>query len=245
MRIFFIRHGDPNYKDDCLTDIGRLQAAAMAERMKDEGVTEIISSSCGRAYETAKHLADKLSLPITQYDELREIAWGAKDSEDTLPRHGHPWLVAADMIAENETVRIDDWQNAEPYSRSLVVESSKRVADCLDTIFEAHGFKREGEYYRITGDDTSKTVAIFSHGGVSAAAFSHLFNIPFPQSCAMFHIDHTAISLVDIGNDPATSKHDPKMQVPLSRGTLVMPRIHYIGEYQHIKGLTTGRPAEY
>ena len=45
MRVFFIRHGHPNYKDDCLTDLGRKQAAAMAERMANESVGEIISSA--------------------------------------------------------------------------------------------------------------------------------------------------------------------------------------------------------
>ena len=28
MKIYFIRHGDPDYKNDCLTELGRKQAAA-------------------------------------------------------------------------------------------------------------------------------------------------------------------------------------------------------------------------
>ena len=53
MRIVFVRHGHPNYEKDCLTDLGRLHAAAAAERLAAEGITEIYSSTCGRAYETS------------------------------------------------------------------------------------------------------------------------------------------------------------------------------------------------
>ena len=43
MRIIFIRHGEADYKNDCLTGIGRKQAELTAERLCDEGVEEIIS----------------------------------------------------------------------------------------------------------------------------------------------------------------------------------------------------------
>ena len=47
MRIYFIRHGHPNYTLDCLTDIGRQQAEACAERLKDAGIQQIFPSSQG------------------------------------------------------------------------------------------------------------------------------------------------------------------------------------------------------
>ena len=31
MRIIFVRHGEPDYENDCLTETGRRQAAAAAE----------------------------------------------------------------------------------------------------------------------------------------------------------------------------------------------------------------------
>ena len=33
MRILFIRHGDPDYEHDCLTELGRRQALAVSERL--------------------------------------------------------------------------------------------------------------------------------------------------------------------------------------------------------------------
>ena len=53
MRIVFVRHGEPDYTHDCLTEQGKLQALAAAERLREEGIEEIFSSPLGRAAETA------------------------------------------------------------------------------------------------------------------------------------------------------------------------------------------------
>ena len=54
MKIIFIRHGDPNYELDCLTEVGIEQAKALGEYMKDIPVDGVFSSPHGRAYLTAK-----------------------------------------------------------------------------------------------------------------------------------------------------------------------------------------------
>ena len=41
MRILFVRHGDPDYKNDCLTELGREQAEAVSRRLLPEGISEI------------------------------------------------------------------------------------------------------------------------------------------------------------------------------------------------------------
>ena len=35
MRIVFVRHGEPDYAHDCLTERGRIQAQAAAERIAE------------------------------------------------------------------------------------------------------------------------------------------------------------------------------------------------------------------
>ena len=37
MRIVFVRHGEPDYEHDCLTETGVRQAEQAAERLKEEG----------------------------------------------------------------------------------------------------------------------------------------------------------------------------------------------------------------
>ena len=41
MRLLIIRHGDPDYERDCLTERGRVQARAAAERLREEGISVI------------------------------------------------------------------------------------------------------------------------------------------------------------------------------------------------------------
>ena len=53
MRMVFVRHGEPDYEKDCLTEIGKKQAEAAAERLEREGIAEIYASPMGRASETA------------------------------------------------------------------------------------------------------------------------------------------------------------------------------------------------
>ena len=44
MLLYIIRHGDPDYKTDTLTDRGKLQAEAVGKRMYDAGIERIFSS---------------------------------------------------------------------------------------------------------------------------------------------------------------------------------------------------------
>ena len=73
MKIVFVRHGHPNYEKDCLTELGHEQAKAAAERLKDEKFDMIFSSSCGRAYETACHIAAFHGKEVQKLDFMREI----------------------------------------------------------------------------------------------------------------------------------------------------------------------------
>ena len=79
MRLIFVRHGHPDYQNDCLTDLGHLQAEAAAKRLYHEGIQQIYSSTCGRAFQTAEHTAQLLGISeIIPCDFLREIRWGSR-----------------------------------------------------------------------------------------------------------------------------------------------------------------------
>ena len=111
-----------------------------------------------------------------------------------------------------------------PYCKSKVINSAKTVTEGLDAWLAALGYQREGDYYRVVGESTAKTVAMFSHGGSSSVALSHIFNIPFPQICGMLHPDFTSITVVDFSD---------------KRGELFYPKISLMNDAEHIKGLDT------
>lgn len=54
MLLYIVRHGDPIYETDSLTDRGRRQAEAVGKRLLDAKIDRIFSSPMGRAKETAE-----------------------------------------------------------------------------------------------------------------------------------------------------------------------------------------------
>ena len=53
MLLFFLRHGDPIYDPDSLTELGRRQAEALGRRLAAYGLDRIFVSTSNRAVETA------------------------------------------------------------------------------------------------------------------------------------------------------------------------------------------------
>ena len=110
MRILFIRHGEPDYEKDDLTETGLRQAELVAQRLKDEGIEEIWSSTQGRALNTAKFTADLLGLPVKTADFIREISWGSTNGEK-LFAGGHPWDIADEMARRGMDLNDPDWRS--------------------------------------------------------------------------------------------------------------------------------------
>ena len=217
MKIYFVRHGHPNYIDDCLTEKGHEQAEIAAENLKDSGIEVIYSSSKGRAVQTAEHTAKRLGLEVLQCDFMREIRWDSIDGS-SLIADGHPWNASNYRVSQSLTLRDDNWCDDEQYRNSRVVESVKIVTDGVDEWLASLGFVREGEYYRVSENIPYKTVAMFSHAGASGAALSHILNIPFPQFCAGFHINFVSSFVVNFADKP---------------GELIYPQLMFLDDVLH------------
>jgi broad specificity phosphatase PhoE len=108
MLVYFVRHGEsasnaapgamalPGNQGDRLTDLGFEQARAVAERLGDAGATRILTSSLRRARETAAVIAERLDLPVTEVEELRELResdeFGELSLEDQRLRRWSVWM---------------------------------------------------------------------------------------------------------------------------------------------------------
>ena len=85
MILYYLRHGDPIYDPDSLTEYGHVQADALSKRLKYSGLDYLFSSPSNRARLTADPTAKALNLPVEIEDFLSEdITWG----EFTLPLDG-------------------------------------------------------------------------------------------------------------------------------------------------------------
>ena len=221
MRIVFVRHGEPDYARDCLTERGRIQAAAAAERLRDEGIEEIWSSPMGRARETAAATSKILDLPVKTLDYMRELRWGSIDGTP-VPADGHPWDLADEMAGQGWDLTNPAWREHPFFANNLVTANADFVAAKTDEWLLSLGYARNGAYYRCARTDSEqRTVALFSHGGSSAAAMGHILNLTFPYACALFHLEFTGITVIRLARKP---------------GAQTLPCLELCNDGRHIRG---------
>lgn len=220
MKIIFVRHGHPDYRKDCLTEIGHLHGNAVALRLRDEKIDRICSSSCGRARETAEHIAQYHALSVETFDFMREIGWGSIDGTE-LFKNGHPWLTIDDMIENGEELNDPDFATGARFSNNKTIFDIERVSNGFDEWLSSLGYEREGHYYRVIRKNDDRVVMV-SHGGASSAALARLFSLPFPLVAAIVGADYTAITVVSFEGE---------------EGKLVMPRFELVNDAKHIKNI--------
>ncbi len=202
MRIVFVRHGDPDYEHDCLTERGHLQAQACALRLRGEGIEEIWASPMGRAQQTALYASRTLGLPIRTLEYMHEVTWGSRDGSP-LFAGGHPWEISDELARQGWNLNRADWREHELFRDNTVLDCVDAVEKGIDEWLASLGYERNGFYYRcVRPDDRQKTVALFSHGGSSAAAIGHILNLPFPYVCAMLHLEFTGITVLRLDRKP-------------------------------------------
>ena len=222
MRIVFVRHGEPDYADDCLTAIGREQARAAAIRLKEEGIEEIWTSPLGRALETAKASSDVLGLPVQALDFMREVSWGSIDGSEIL-YGGHPWAIVFEMARLGLDLNDPNWRELPYFRNNKLLKCIDLIESGIDQWLERYGYVREGLYYRHTVEEKQqRTIALFSHGGSSCAAMGHILNLQFPYACALLHIDYTGITVV---------------QMESKSGSGTLSRLTLSNDARHIRGV--------
>ena len=222
MRLILVRHGDPNYEKDCLTELGHKQAAIVAERLLDEGIEEIYSSPMGRARQTAAPFAEASGIKNVQIlDFMKEIRYGRED--DLYNQDMSPWVGVDRLVNEGVNLQSPDWQNFPLFVDNTATIDINAVQKASDPWLKSLGYERESLYYRnIRKDDSQHTVVLFSHGGSSTAFLSRVLNIPFPLLCASLHIPHTGITILRFDRTP---------------GKLSLPVIELMNDGNHLKKL--------
>lgn len=221
MRIIFVRHGHPDYKNDCLTPLGHEQAKAAAARLQNEKVDAVYSSVKGRAMETASYQAKAHGKELILLDFMREIGWGSTDGEP-IAHEGHPWFLADDMVVAGQSLLSDNWAEEPPFDRNRAVGFYNNIRENLDAWLSGLGYDREGEYYRVR-EANDQTIMLVSHGGSSSCVLSHLFNLPLPFVLKNIPANLTGITVVKMAGDV---------------GSLISPKFEMVNDARHIQDVT-------
>lgn len=176
MKLVIIRHGDPNYAIDSLTDRGFIEAELLSERIKKMDVTAFYCSPLGRAKATAKPTLDKMGRSAEILDWLKEFppVVVGKISE---PEGSCCWdMLPTEWTPIPEFFDKDAWMNVPIYKEAGVPEEYKYVCNGLDALLKKHGYSRNGLFYQAERPNED-TIVLFCHFGLECVLLSHLLNI--------------------------------------------------------------------
>ena len=188
MHLYLIRHGqslvnlsdwEHGNSDEGLTDLGREQAHAVAQRLATVlgRVDVLYASTMRRAHETATVVSAALALPITPDDRIREIGNNRLDHA--------PW---PDLPSDYG----DFWATSRPFaSVTPTIEQGESLM---------HFRTRVGAFLEeLCVECAGQQVVAVTHGGVIDVVFDHMFNVGPWRHCQVWtsNASITQVELLD------------------------------------------------
>jgi probable phosphoglycerate mutase len=206
MLLYIIRHADPIYDPDSLTELGREQAEALAPRLAVNGIDKAFSSPAVRAQMTAKPACVLLGIEYKIEDWMCEsLAWKDFACEVDFEEEGarrHSWT----FFRQNTKMKYDEiiksggqWHESESFAQVNAVEGYKRIAENSDGFTERLGYRRDGGGYKIIRPSDEK-IAAFCHQGFGLIWLSYLLDIPPHLFLSTFDLSHSGVTILEFKN---------------------------------------------
>jgi probable phosphoglycerate mutase len=201
MRILIIRHGEPDYEHDSLTERGFKEAELLSEKLKNENITKIYCSPLGRAKATAAPTVKKTGLEPEILDWLTEFPASVKPNYaefgiDPAYESGCPWnLLPQFWTKHDKFFDRHDWIKEDLYIKSKVPEVYERVGKGYNELFKRHGYERDGQLYNIReGTDEKQTIALFCHLGLGLSIISQVTTGALPFIWESFFLPTSSVT---------------------------------------------------
>lgn len=220
MKLIFVRHGEPDYSIDSLTEKGWKEAELLAQRAALWDVTQFYVSPLGRAQDTASCTLKATGREAVTLDWLREFSYGVDDP--VTGRHGVPWdFTPGSWTKEPQMFTMDDWVNTEFLkSNPKIASEYPNVCLKMDELLSSYGYVRDEKLYRIPNaeerfisstvntdgtirnnhlpdeNNPEPTLVFFCHLGIICIILSHLLNIPFPLLAHGFFLPTTSVTVL-------------------------------------------------
>ena len=185
LRLVIVRHGITDWNtqgrmqghsDVPLSDMGRLQAEAVADRLAQERIDAVYTSDLMRAADTGRAIAARHGLEIRQLSSLRETMLGDWEG-----------LTDADIMARGEGEALAMYRCDPSMYRPPGSEAIEKVALRLRAAREAVARQHPGGL-----------VVLVGHGGSIRAIFCDAIRAPIRCMFA-FRVSNASISVADFG----------------------------------------------
>lgn len=200
MILYIIRHGNPDYEHDTLTEFGKKEAEILGERMAEENPDRIFMSPKGRAIATAEPTCRRMGkegVIEPWMTERNEYMYPVEESlRDTA---GYRY-----SFSKGVTDAVD--YNADAERQKCLRE----LAAASDAFLEKLGYLREGGLYRVIEENDCK-VACYCHGGFGGAWIAHLLDMMPGSGFLRLGMDTASITKIEFKEGRIPGYAVPKM----------------------------------
>lgn len=177
MKILIVRHGDPDYSIDSVTEKGKREVEFLADRLEHEPIDYAYVSPLGRAKDTAKPTLERKHMEATVCDWLQEFPCHIK-RPDMPDKENIAWdWLPADWLSDPRYLDKDAWCTTKIMTEAGVDKEYFKVCKAFDDLLEKHGYKRnpDGTYKVLKAN--RDTIVFFCHFGLECVLLSHLLQM--------------------------------------------------------------------
>jgi probable phosphoglycerate mutase len=193
MRLYIIRHAEPDNPNNTITPAGHLEAEALANRMCQIPLDRMYVSPLARAIHTMQYTANQNGMKATVLDWIQEIP----DSHVHLDPWGRlsGWDIPGEVIRQNNLPDHENWKSHALFQEANASAIANRIADASDVFLKQFGYERVGNNYRIL-QSNQEQIAVFCHNGFALTWLSHLLAIPLPLMWSGFTLAPTSVTTI-------------------------------------------------
>ena len=201
MKLIIIRHGDPDYVNDSLTEKGRKEAKLLADKVAKMKIDRIYASPLGRAQATMKACLDKMDAEGIKYPEPVTLDW-LMEFPTRIKRPDRPdhesicwdWM-PEDWTVADELYDFDKWTEHPVFKEAGTGEEINHVFTEFEKFLNELGYVKNGKYFKAE-KPSNDTVVLFCHFGLECVLLSYLIHIPTMQLWQGFIAAPTSVTTV-------------------------------------------------
>lgn len=175
MKLLIIRHAEPDYSIDSLTEKGWREAELLADRLVKLPIRDFYASPMGRAQATAKPTLERLGRTAEVLDWLHEFRGQAINPFTAEKRI--PWDLAPQYwTRQPELYDPEAWRDHAIYKPGTVEKVFDETAAGIDALLARYGYERDGGIYRCA-ENGCDTIVLFCHLALGLAIVAHLLGV--------------------------------------------------------------------
>ena len=189
VNLYFIRHGDPDYDHDALTELGKYQAEKTSEYLAKIPFDIIFSSPLGRAAMTANYLAKRIN------KDINYLPWISEHNASIYAARFDGGKFVNWYFWEKDTIELfhklqndNEWYLSKELPPS-VYQGTKVISEEINRWLKTIGIERDEknkEYHQI--GDVPENIAVFAHGGMATLFLSNILNMTYPNYVSHFQV---------------------------------------------------------